>query len=154
MIIQHISRGIYEAKQSWKYIIKHIEPKLLVASSHLFLVPNIISIFYPPPGFIPIMPILLTTFVISMAFWSDPVKQSHVHRIDGIVAKATIIVFILYVFSYTKQPTYFSIALGLMILFFLLSRVFSSQVWCSPQHLIVHCCAHIIGVICICFIWL
>lgn len=154
MILKHISRGIYEAKQTWNFIIRHIEPKMLVASSHLFLIPNIISIVHPPPGPVLIMPILLVVFVFSIAFWSDPVRFSHVHRMDAIVAKIAIITFILYVFTYTTKPKLLAISLSIMLMFFYMSSVYSAQVWCGPEHLLMHCCAHIMGVICICFVWL
>lgn len=90
---------------------------------------------------------LIITIVISQLFWANPIKFSIIHRIDGIVAKIALVLFIGYV-SFLKKIDIilfylFLIIMIWMIFFFLLSDINSRKEWCCNKHILYHGMSHI-----------
>jgi uncharacterized membrane protein YgaE (UPF0421/DUF939 family) len=85
---------------------------------------------------------LILTILCSQLFWSHPVRHSTIHKIDAIVAKIVIFSFILYTLRYKFKISYLGVLLAIFGSFYL-SHHYSSQEWCSNQHLCCHGCMHI-----------
>jgi hypothetical protein len=90
---------------------------------------------------------LVTTLIVSQIFWNNPVRYSIIHRIDGIVAKISVSLFIGYTTFYKKiDPILlylFLILITWMMYFFLLSNFHSQKEWCCNSHILYHGIAHI-----------
>lgn len=86
-------------------------------------------------------------FIFAQIFWQNPIKNSLIHKIDGIVVKILIISFILYVVLIKKIPWTTKLAFlmitGFAISAFYLSDHFSSIEWCSECHIMFHGISHI-----------
>jgi phosphatidylserine synthase len=91
---------------------------------------------------------LLITIGASQLFWNNPVRYSIIHKIDGVIAKVSILLFIGYVLCYKKMDismTYtFLLIITWMIYFFILSNYYSSREWCCDKHIIYHGMSHIL----------
>ena len=152
-----------------------VDPKLLVFTSQLFLLPMICYIFTyllfqyqarkqarKPGDMIYIMfSMIYVNFIISAAFWSNPIKHSMIHYIDAIAAKTTIIIlsftiFIRLLFSLRSSRLiwWFIGCLSIMGIFFYLSNLYSHIKWCCKEHIITHMMAHIVGIISVFFLFL
>jgi hypothetical protein len=96
--------------------------------------------------------------ISSQLFWANPVRYSTIHRIDGIVAKITVLSFIGYVTFYKKiDPILlylFMILVVWMMYFFLLSNFYSNKEWCCNKHILYHGMSHIFCFICSLFAFL
>ena len=97
-------------------------------------------------------------FILSILFWINPTKNSHIHKIDAIFAKIISIIFIIYILFVKKMKfsikcIYFNI-LFLILLFAYLSNIKSSNGWCSRNHILCHFIVHILGIITIIFVFL
>jgi len=90
---------------------------------------------------------LVITIIVSQLFWKNPIKHSTIHRIDGIVAKISLVLFIGYVTFYKKIDSMlfylFLIIMVWMIYFFLLSDFNSRKEWCCNNHILYHGMSHI-----------
>jgi hypothetical protein len=91
--------------------------------------------------------LLILIIICSQLFWSNPIQDSLIHRIDAIVAKMSIICFILYIIFFKKHPwwgcfTALIIAVCITTTFYL-SNHFSSIEWCSEPHILFHGLMHI-----------
>jgi len=85
---------------------------------------------------------LILTMIWSQLFWRHPVQHSIIHKIDAIVAKIVIFSFILYTLWYKFKVSYLFVLLAIFGSFYL-SHHYSSQEWCSHQHLCCHGFMHI-----------
>jgi len=85
---------------------------------------------------------LIITIFWSQLFWKYPVKHSFIHTIDAIVAKITIVSFILYTILYKFSLFYLFVLLCICITSYY-SNYYSSQIWCSNDHLYWHGILHI-----------
>lgn len=156
---QHFIIGINQSLYIFDYIIELITPRLLYYSSHLFLSP----IFYyiianrHTKAMSILFSMIFTNFILSIAFWSDPIKHSYLHYIDAIAAKFSIIVMIIVTtikrIVYSQTMKWYISCLSIMILFFYLSNIFSTIEWCSKQHLITHFIGHIMATITMFFVF-
>ena len=95
--------------------------------------------------------ILLITFIASYWFWSNPIRHSYSHIIDGIIAKISIFSFIFYTLIFKKMDnatfiSYIAIMIGLII-FYYYSNLYSSMDWCSDEHIFWHSFMHLSGFI-------
>jgi hypothetical protein len=90
---------------------------------------------------------LVITIIVSQLFWANPIKHSTIHRIDGIVAKISLILFIVYVTFYKKIDAMlfylFLIIMVWMVYFFLLSDFNSRKEWCCNNHILYHGMSHL-----------
>jgi hypothetical protein len=85
---------------------------------------------------------LIITIIFSQLFWSNPIKQSNIHKIDAIIAKIVIFSFILYTLYYKFKYNYLLILLAIAISFYF-SNHYSTKEWCSNKHLCCHGSLHI-----------
>ena len=91
--------------------------------------------------------ILFAAIYAAQAFWNDPVKNSLMHKVDGVIAKLTIGLFLVYVIAYKgrwRDPVLVS---SVIILFYfaVMSHCNSSLSWCCPAHLFYHGGLHLIA---------
>ena len=90
---------------------------------------------------------LIITIIVSQLFWANPVRYSTIHKIDGIVAKIVLVLFIGYVTFYKKIDSSlfyaFLLLIVWMIFFFLLSDFNSRKEWCCNKHILYHGMSHI-----------
>jgi len=96
--------------------------------------------------------LLFFAIYASQWFWSNAEKNSLSHRVDGIIAKITIVSFLLYEFLFergvgTHTPNLMFLV-ALLFIFAAMSHRESSLKWCSDRHLFWHGGMHIIGSIC------
>ena len=101
--------------------------------------------------------LLVICSIVSVLFWSNPIKNSLMHKTDRLVARITITSFILYILFYKKNSLknlYFYLFLILAIaiaIAFYASHYYSSREWISNEHILLHGLAHILGIIGICY---
>jgi hypothetical protein len=127
--------------------------KILVFSSSFFLLPILhILLFVPQPNLIEtyLSCFLLGNAVFSVLFWHNPIKRSCIHRIDGALARLSLLaVFIYIVFIKEIDPLYTYLFFGLVVLFLALAKVsntFSRRDWCSESHILNHFFMHMVGI--------
>ena len=125
-------------------------------SSYLFLLP---VMFYfltnnNVQAFIPI--ILFINFILSVLFWSNPIKKSWIHRIDSVFAKISITINILYIYLHLSNPQKYLFVYTVTNMFYLfyLSNKYSMVEWLSKLHILSHCYAHIMAVISLFFMFI
>jgi hypothetical protein len=94
--------------------------------------------------------LLFATIGTSQWFWSNPVKGSPQHKIDGIIAKLTICGFIMYTILCKEPPVIYYLWLFMFLTTAFASHYYSSQDWCSWKHIITHGSLHLI---CVCAAW-
>ena len=99
--------------------------------------------------------LLVICSIVSMVFWSNPIKNSQMHKTDKIVAKITITCFILYILflknnSLTNLYFYLFLIIATAITFYT-SHYYSSKNWTSNKHILTHVLAHILGIIGLCY---
>lgn len=95
---------------------------------------------------------LIVTIIASQLFWANPVRYSAIHRIDGIVAKITVLSFIGYITFYKKIDIIllylFMILIVWTMYFFFLSNFYSQKQWCCNKHILYHGMSHILCFVC------
>jgi len=89
--------------------------------------------------------LLLINICVSFIFWMKPIQKSVIHLYDGIFAKISSILFIIYIFfikkiNYKIKLLAFIILLLTLIMFYY--STISSKKWCSKQHIICHSIFH------------
>jgi len=90
---------------------------------------------------------LLTNFMLSVWFWSTVLKPyGWIHRIDGLMARISILLVSLYIFLYKSfyKKIIFGFILLLLSACFRLSNHYSSQEWVSLTHIFYHRWLHFI----------
>jgi len=127
--------------------------KILITSSTFFLLPILyITIFAENRNcyekFLSIL--LLFNFILSVMFWHNPIKKSIIHKIDGILAKSSVVIFFIYI-SFIKEIDFFYKLLFysffIICMFFAkVSNVLSRKNWCSDSHVFIHFLMHFIGI--------
>jgi hypothetical protein len=127
--------------------------RILLISSLFFLIPIYIFIkkIVLYREYIYIFEYILVAFILfnivaSVLFWYNGNKHSGFHLVDGIFAKISLIVFIVYVLFFKKIPYYmiflFLILLSLVIYFIYYSNYCSTIQWCSESHIFHHAMFH------------
>jgi hypothetical protein len=99
--------------------------------------------------------LLVICSIVSIVFWSNPIKDSQIHKTDRIVARITITCFILYILFFKKNSLknlcfYLFLIIATAITFYT-SHYYSSIEWVSNKHILTHGLAHILGIIGICY---
>jgi hypothetical protein len=122
-----------------------MNPTYLCNTHSLLLLTIIFFIFYvknkSPFEYI-LAGLLVVSILLSQMFWSNPIQHSRIHRIDAVVAKLTIATFILYTLLYKFRYSYLLVLSALFITFYW-SHSYSSQEWCSEQHIVWHGIFHV-----------
>lgn len=124
-------------------------------SSYLFLLPVLFYFFNNKiPVIIPT--ILFINFILSILFWSNPIHNSFIHRLDAIFAKISISTNIVYIYiNLSTLNSYFFLYFVLVMLyFFYLSHKNSLINWLGDIHIACHFIAHICSLICLGFMFL
>ena len=136
-------------------IIHKYYSNLPFLSSITFFIPFIY--FMGKRGFVYVPFLLLIQCIlmvfISCCFWVDPKhhRNTSIHKVDSYCARFTILLFIAYNMFYQIQNIPFFISTVIMGLFFYLSHIFSSNCWCSMNHVISHALAHVFASVSIYF---
>lgn len=94
--------------------------------------------------------LLLITSTVSVLFWSNPARNSTIHKIDRILARTSIISFMVYnIIKNRKTLVLFSMSILLMLLSLYLSHHFSIRMktWGGKDHIRAHGFAHFFGII-------
>ena len=99
--------------------------------------------------------LLVICSIVSIVFWSNPIKDSQIHKTDRIVARITITCFILYILFFKKNSLknlcfYLFLIIATAITFYT-SHYYSSIEWVSNKHILTHGLAHILGIIGLCY---
>ena len=137
-----------KSKKNNKIIIKKTNHKylcytnlLLIVSLFYFLF-NIKEIKNKPYVEYILASFLIVTIIFSQLFWSNPIQQSKIHKIDAIIAKIVIFSFILYTLLYKFKISYLLVLLAVATSFYF-SNYYSKEEWCSNKHLFCHGSLHI-----------
>ena len=120
--------------------------KYLRCTNILLIIPFLIFIFNKekPLAEYLLSALLIITIIFSQLFWNNPIKYSITHKVDAIIAKISICSFFLYTVIYKFKFSYLLVLLGVFISFYF-SNYYSTQQWCSTQHL---CCHGILHILC------
>ena len=99
--------------------------------------------------------LLVINLVLSLLFWSNPVKKGLIHKIDAFFARASIIWFIIYIIFFKKisiiYKAIFLILFLIGMLMFYYSSKESSKSWCSKNHSMCHMFFHLFIFLAACF---
>lgn len=91
--------------------------------------------------------LLVINVVLSILFWSEPIKGSSIHFYDAIFARISLVLFSLYIWFVKNTTTIirgiYTLILTASLFFVYLSYVFSKKKWCSSNHIICHFMFHI-----------
>lgn len=86
-------------------------------------------------------------FIFSQLFWYNPIEHSLIHKIDAIISKINVFLFVIFLLFYKKLSLCVKslyIFLGVLsILAFYRSDFFSRKEWCCDDHLFNHILLHI-----------
>lgn len=90
---------------------------------------------------------LFLCFILSQLFWWNPIHNSLIHKLDALIAKINVILFLIYTLFYLKLSTYVFILYLLLVILsayaFYKSNFFSTKEWCCDEHLFNHSLIHI-----------
>lgn len=91
--------------------------------------------------------LLVLNMILSLLFWSNPIKNGLIHTIDAFFARVSLICFIIY-FVFLKENTTLQkmncfILLLMGIIMFLYGNNESCKNWCSKNHTNCHMCFHL-----------
>jgi len=92
--------------------------------------------------------LLICVVVTSQIFWSNPVKYSKAHIVDGIIAKITGVAFITYIMICKNRTVslYHIYSARLVVLCvcstFYYSNKYSRKEWCCEKHIVSHAIFH------------
>ena len=90
---------------------------------------------------------LFLCLILSQLFWYNPIQNSFMHNIDGIVAKTNVILFFLYTLFYKKLSTnvlfLYLLLSTLSVYAFIRGKYYSYKEWCCDDHLFNHSLVHI-----------
>jgi len=134
-----------------------LKPQILCFTSILFLTGLYFFIMknqnHPLEYFLATL--LVICSIVSVLFWSNPIKDSQMHKTDRIVARITITSFILYMLFYKNNSLkhlyfYLFLIIATAIAFYT-SHYYSSIEWISNKHILSHGLAHILGIIGLCY---
>ena len=98
--------------------------------------------------------LLIINLILSLLFWSNPIKQGLIHKIDAFFARVSLICFILYIIflknTTNSCKTIFLIISSIGIAMFLYGDKESSKDWCSKNHTNCHMFFHTFAFIAAC----
>lgn len=125
-------------------MINQIKPPVITGL--LFFSP---VLFFNTPLILSLLLHIIT--VTSLLFWSNPIENSYIHKIDSFFARLTIVSFIIYkLLINNKNIVVFFGALLITLLLFCISNYYSEKEWCGFNNLFFHTLAHIFSLITIC----
>jgi len=90
---------------------------------------------------------IIITFITSILFWRNPVRNSTIHEIDSIVSRIAILIFTIYTLFFKQLSLVFLVTYLLFVfLAFITSKLSdkaSSKEWCGKDHILYHGLFHI-----------
>jgi len=91
--------------------------------------------------------LVLINFVLSVAFWMNPVNRSWTHWVDAVFAKLSLLAFAIYVMFIkpigTRRKFAFAIALSFGAIMAFFSNVYSRLDWTCRDHVMSHFGFHV-----------
>jgi hypothetical protein len=126
-----------------------IKPQCLCITSGLFAIVLIIYFFTNDKILEKniLATFLFLCFILSQLFWYNPIKNSFIHKLDAIIAKINVFLFLTYTLFYIKLSTnvlLLYLLLAILCLYaFYRSHFFSNKEWCCNEHLFNHSLIHI-----------
>lgn len=99
--------------------------------------------------------LLIINMILSLLFWSNPIKKGLIHKIDAFFARVSLVCFILYIVFLKKISILckmsFLILFFIGIFMFLCGDKESSKNWCSKNHTNYHMCFHLFAYLAACY---
>jgi hypothetical protein len=91
--------------------------------------------------------LVFVNFLLSVAFWMNPVNRSLTHRVDAVFAKASLLAFTIYI-MFTKpigsrRKFAYTIALSYVAIMAFFSNVYSKEEWVCRDHVMSHFAFHV-----------
>jgi len=90
---------------------------------------------------------IIITFITSILFWRNPVRNSTIHEIDSIVSRIAILIFVIYTLFFKQLRLVFLVTYLLFVfLAFITSKLSdkaASKEWCSTDHILYHGLFHL-----------
>jgi hypothetical protein len=86
--------------------------------------------------------LLVISIIFSQVFWNNPIQHSKIHKMDAIIAKITVSLFILYTLIYKFNIVFLFLLVAIAISFYF-SNYYSTKEWCCNKHLLCHGSLHI-----------
>ena len=137
--MKNIMKSIFDTFDLNKIFKKN---RILLISSLFFLIPIYVFIkkIVLYREYIYIFEYVLAAFILfnifaSLLFWYNGNKNSGFHMVDGIFARMSLIIFIVYVLFFKNIPYYmiglFLVILTYVIYFLYCSHYYSTIEWCS-----------------------
>lgn len=102
--------------------------------------------------------LLVINLILSLLFWSNPIKNGLIHNIDAFFARVSLVCFLLYILFLKENNILCSTIL--FILFFIGISMFlcgdkeSSENWCSKNHTNYHMCFHLFMYLAACYVFI
>lgn len=122
---------------------------VLVASSFLLASPTM-YVFYTNGPWIEraLASMIGINALLSIAFWSNPVKNTIIHRLDAICGRTSIVVFTAYMMFIKTNASFLAYSMYMYFLelsafFFMCSSIESSKEWFSKTHILYHFMFHL-----------
>jgi len=132
------------------FLIQKYKNKVLFFTSYSFLFSFIFFLIHSNKNYheCTLSICLIMTYIFSQLFWYNAIRYSLMHKIDAIIAKTSILYFIIYTLickNMTKYIlySYYIIILSIFIIAYL-SNYYSSKEWCSNKHIFYHMLLHIL----------
>jgi len=86
--------------------------------------------------------LLVLSIIFSQLFWNNPIQNSKIHKIDAIIAKITVVFFLLYTLIYKFNSILLFLLIAIATSFYF-SNYYSNKEWCCNKHLLFHGSLHI-----------
>ena len=121
----------------------------MLSKTSLFLLIPLFLFAYkedPPIEEFVLAALLLINLMLSIMFWTTPVRHSTLHVYDALFAKISYVAFVVYILFLKDLDIKWIFVLLLLtsMTLFYYSHVHSSQSWCSREHVACHAVFHII----------
>lgn len=90
--------------------------------------------------------LLSINMILSFLFWTNPIEKSFIHFLDGVYAKLSFLLFMVYIL-FAKEIDYKTIIMSIIILclimiLFFYSDKYSKIKWCCREHIFYHSIFH------------
>ena len=91
--------------------------------------------------------LVFVNFLLSVAFWMNPVKLSWTHWVDAVFAKISLLMFTIYIMFMkpigSRRKFAFTIALSYVAIMAFFSNVYSRLEWTCHKHIMSHFAFHV-----------
>ena len=91
--------------------------------------------------------LVFVNFLLSVAFWMNPVKLSWTHWVDAVFAKISILAFTIYIMFIkpieSRRKIAYTIAISYVAIMAFFSNVYSKEEWVCRDHVMSHFAFHV-----------